>query len=642
MKSFTQILQKYHWLAYPLFALKILIFYWVTDMLDMLVVIEVPLLTFLFLVTVYEVFSFKESRIRRIGFITVYGLITLVFLANAAYSSYFGRYISINQLYQIGSLAQIASDGNVVGETVSPLCLLTLLDYPLVILCYLGRNRGRKGMVDELLSVLNSPDKKKGKCFLSFLTVVFHTALYTLAICCLYYYGANPENLRSVQKINHIEIFTYHTSDAIFHVKGRLNAGKVDEEKLQQAVRENVPASEGSYLKGLARGKNLILIQTESLNDFVIGAKYRGEEITPNLNKLLKTDTFYFDQFYSTTGVGNTADAEFSVLNGLYGNDVRECYRKYVDNTFNGLPWMLREEGYEAMAFHGYIKTFWNRCEAYKNQGFSHFYSEEELEMTQKSGFGLTDKELFRQSVDILSKKKQPFFAFMITLTNHIPYDLDPSLASLSLAPEDINTTFGRYLQTVRYTDEAFGDLIDYLKEKDLYEDTMIVIYGDHQGMNIETPAVRLSMTRFLGRDYNYDEMLKVPLIIHIPGMEKSKTLHTVGGEVDIMPTIANLMDLDPGHPYVFGHDLLNAREGFLAQVSYVGKGSYISGQEKCIFNIGKDGSVEKGSRISIYDGSRMEPDVAASRKGSERSLALIDTCMQVLDANLINKYVKH
>ena len=46
----------------------------------------------------------------------------------------------------------------------------------------------------------------------------------------------------------------------------------------------------------------------------------------------------------------------------------------YVDNTYNGLPWMFRENGYSALAFHGYVKTFWNRSEAYKNQGFQHYY----------------------------------------------------------------------------------------------------------------------------------------------------------------------------------------------------------------------------------------------------------------------------
>ena len=303
---------------------------------------------------------------------------------------------------------------------------------------------------------------------------------------------------------------------------------------------------------------------------------------------------------------------------------------------------MFREKGYSAMAFHGYVKTFWNRSEAYKNQGFQHYYSEEELEQTQISGFGITDKEMFRQAVDILKTKQQPFFSFMITLTNHIPYELDQSLASLKLKDSDVGSTFGNYLQTVRYTDEAFGKLIEYLKKNDMYDNTVIAIYGDHQGMNKETPSVQWKMTDFLGKEYDYDEMLNVPFIIHIPGLNESKVADTVGGEVDIMPTIANLMDLDTKQPYVFGHDLLNADEGFVAQISYVGEGSFITSDDNMLFTIGKDGTVASGRLMSLLDGSRKNINEKLCQKYSDRAQSLIDTCKEVLDNNLIANYITH
>ena len=445
-----------------------------------------------------------------------------------------------------------------------------------------------------------------------------------------------------MQKVNHIEFFTYHTNDILVNVVGKLQRGQVDEEEILATMEEIVPKSSGEDYKGVAEGMNLILIQTESLNDFVIGAEYNGQELTPNLNAMLEEHTFYFNHFYSTTGVGNTSDAEFAALNGLYPNDERECYRLYVDNTFQGLPWMLRGEGYGAYAFHGYVKTFWNRDEAYKTQGFQHFYSQEELDMTEVSGFGLTDKEMFRQAVDILKEKGEPFFSFMVTLTNHIPYELDPSLATLEVKESDKGSTFGNYLQTVRYTDEAFGDLVQYLKDAGLYENTMIVIYGDHQGMNMETPAVKSKMSQFLGREYNYDEMLNVPLIIHIPGLGEAKTIDTVGGQVDIMPTIANLMNVETGQPFVFGHDLLNADEGFVAQISYIGKGSFITGDNNMLFGIGKDSTVESGSLWDLRDGSRMNLNISLCQQYSDRANALIDTCKKVLDYNLIADYVTH
>lgn len=620
---------RHFWWVYLFLAAKIFFYYWQTDRLDMMNVYEVPVLTVLLLFGCFEMCSMGRGKAGRWIFYILYTLITLLMFADAAYSSYFGKYISVNQIYQIASLGQIAGDGNVIGAAVSPGCLLTLLDYPFVL--YFFKLRQKRG---EALSVMSM------KKFVPYIAV--HTILLIVMVCAWFYYGCNPYNLRSVQKVNHIEFFTYHTNDILVNVIGKLERNEVNKEEILNTMEEIVPKSSGEAYNGVAAGKNVLLIQTESLNDFVIGAEYNGQELTPNLNALLEEDTLYFNHFYSTTGVGNTSDAEFSALNSLYPNDERECYRLYVDNTFQGLPWILRREGYGAYAFHGYIKTFWNRDEAYKTQGFQHYYSQEELDMTEVSGYGLTDKELFRQSVDILKKKEQPFFGFMITLTNHIPYELDESLATLTLKESDKGTTFGGYLQTVHYTDEAFGALITYLKEAGLYENTMIIIYGDHQGMNMETPSVKSKMSEFLEKEYNYDEMLNVPLIIHVPGLGESKTIDTVGGQVDILPTIANLMDVEIGQPFVFGHDLLNAEEGFVAQISYIGKGSFITGDNQMLFAIGKDGTVESGRVWNLATGERMNRNDSLCQQYSDRANALIDTCKKVLDYNLIAEYVTH
>ncbi len=605
--------------------LKIFIFYWQTDRLDMMSIYEVPLLSILFFLCLW---TFCRGR-KKCGvglFFVIYIIITIVMFADAAYSSYFGKYISVNQIFQLASLTEIATDGNVLGAALNPLCLLTLVDMPLVLWLF-ARNK------DKLPAFL---EKRV------WIRHLIHWVIYGITICCFVYYGWNVTNERYVQKVNHIEFFTYHTNDIIVNVGGRIHRQSVDESQILEEMEEIVPKSEGNAYAGVAKGMNLILIQVESLNDFVIGADYNGQEITPNINELLREDTLYFDRFYSTTGVGNTCDAEFATLNSLYPNEERECYRMFVDNTFDGLPWMLRREGYDTMAFHGYIKTFWNRNEAYKNQGIEHYYSQEELELTEVSGFGLTDKEMFRQAVDILKTKSQPFFSFMITLTNHIPYDMPEELASLELLSEDENTTFGRYLQTVRYTDEAIGELIERLKEADLYDNTMIVFYGDHQGLNKETLDVKSAASQYLGKEYNFDEMLKVPLVIHIPGLNESKTITTLGGQVDTMPTIANLMGLTINQPYIFGHDLLNTKDEFIAQISYIGKGSYIDGNNDMIFAIGKDGTVENGEVFHVPDGETMNLNTQLCQSNSQRSERLVDLCKEVLNDNLIANYVTH
>ena len=121
-----------------------------------------------------------------------------------------------------------------------------------------------------------------------------------------------------------------------------------------------------------------------------------------------------------------------------------------------------------------------------------------------------------------------------------------------------------------------------------------------------------------------------------------AKTIDTVGGQVDIMPTIANLMNVETGQPFVFGHDLLNADEGFVAQISYIGKGSFITGDNNMLFGIGKDSTVESGSLWDLRDGSRMNLNISLCQQYSDRANALIDTCKKVLDYNLIADYVTH
>ena len=90
----------------------------------------------------------------------------------------------------------------------------------------------------------------------------------------------------------------------------------------------------------------MIVIQIEALQNFVIDAEYNGQELTPNLNRLIKGDSIYFNQYYSNIGKGNTADADFSSLNSLYPVIDGESYRLFEDNTYNGLPWLMREKGY--------------------------------------------------------------------------------------------------------------------------------------------------------------------------------------------------------------------------------------------------------------------------------------------------------
>lgn len=101
-------------------------------------------------------------------------------------------------------------------------------------------------------------------------------------------------------------------------------------------------------------------------------------------------------------------------------------------------------------------------------------------------------------------------------------------------------------------------------------------------------------------------------------------------------------MDLDTKQPYVFGHDLLNADEGFVAQISYVGEGSFITSDDNMLFTIGKDGTVASGRLMSLLDWQPEKYQRKLCQKYSDRLRSLIDTCKEVLDNNLIANYITH
>ena len=144
----------------------------------------------------------------------------------------------------------------------------------------------------------------------------------------------------------------------------------------------------------------------------------------------------------------------------------------------------LKEKGYSTFAVHGYEGEFWNRRNAYPNQGIDKYYAMEELDTSDIIGLGISDESMFHQAVGIMKEQNTPFFSFLITLTNHHPFEITEELADVPILPEDEDSKFASYLQTAHYTDKAIGAFIDELKAAGLYDNSIIILYGDHHGLN--------------------------------------------------------------------------------------------------------------------------------------------------------------
>lgn len=234
-------------------------------------------------------------------------------------------------------------------------------------------------------------------------------------------------------------------------------------------------------------------------------------------------------------------------------------YSQYESNTFYGLPWLLRDNGYKAWVFHGFEKEFWNRRAAYGNQGWERFISEEDFEFEEVIGMGITDKDFFHQCIEYLKGfGDDPYYGFLVTLTSHNPYDMPDKYHVLNLREEHEGTLLGNYLQSIRYFDDALGEFLEELKEEGMYENSVIALYGDHFAIQNSSEEINILMTDFLGHQYNYDDIMNIPLIIHLPGEEIGETISTVSSQLDFFPTIANIMGYDNTKGLVFGRDINN------------------------------------------------------------------------------------
>lgn len=312
---------------------------------------------------------------------------------------------------------------------------------------------------------------------------------------------------------------------------------------------------------GVAEDKNIIKIHLESFQTFLIDYKLNGKEVTPFLNKLAHggENMMYFDNFFHQTGQGKTADAELTMDNSLFGTPEGSAFVTKGQNTFQSLPAILaQKEDYTSAIFHSDDKTFWNRNQIYKQIGYDKFFHDDFYETNEENSvnLGLKDKGFFEQSIPMLQSLEEPFYAHMMTLTHHYPFNLDKEDATIAKGTTG-DTTVDNYFQTARYLDEAVKQFFHDLKESGLYKDSVIMIYGDHNGISQNHNR---AMKEVLGKEitpYQNAMNQRVPLWIRIPGVEGGVN-HTYGGQIDVMPTLLHLQGIKNNDYINFGTDLLS------------------------------------------------------------------------------------
>lgn len=360
--------------------------------------------------------------------------------------------------------------------------------------------------------------------------------------------------------VERMGILTFHAFDSY----NFFNSTIMNKDKITRADKENIiqffkekEKNRGTGLFGTANGKNLIIIQVEALQNFVINSRVGGVEVTPNLNRFIN-ESIYFDNYYTQVHGGNTSDAEFMTNTSLYPVKEGAVYFRYPGNIYNSLPKLLKEQGYFTAAMHGYNGSFWNRTNMYKTLGFDRFFSNKDYVIDEIRGWGISDRSFLRQTLEKLTNMQKPFYSFIITLSSHHPFVDFENDESLDVG--DFKATqVGDYLKAIRYADDALGQFLDGLKQKGFFENSIIVIYGDHDAIKSDNHDI---LDKFLGNekdDVTRAQYYKVPLIVHIPGQSLKGTRNMPGGQIDLMPTLLNLFGIGP--EYCLGNDLFNIKE---------------------------------------------------------------------------------
>lgn len=364
--------------------------------------------------------------------------------------------------------------------------------------------------------------------------------------------------------VKYLGLQAYTIYDGVKTTHNSVVKARADQDQLKPVlnfIHHNYAGPNIQY-EGVAKGKNIFIIHLESLQQFMIDYKQDGQEVMPNLNKLYHAnDTLAFDNFFHQVGQGKTADAEMMLENSLYG--LPEGSAMVTDgttNTFQSAPALLHQKlGYTTASFHGDVPSFWNRDNAYKSFGYQYFFSKEYYPKTKDydAGYGMKDKIFMKESAHYIEQLPQPFYAKIITVTNHYPYILDKQ--NKDIQPWNTgDDTVDPYVQTARYLDESLGEFLDYLDKSGLRQNSVLILYGDHYGIsNNHQPAIAQILHKKKVTNYDLAMFQKVPFMINMPGL-KGGIDHTYGGEIDVLPTLEDLLGISSKNYIQFGQDLLS------------------------------------------------------------------------------------
>lgn len=308
---------------------------------------------------------------------------------------------------------------------------------------------------------------------------------------------------------------------------------------------------------------NLLIVFAESLESWVLEKKVDGKEITPCLNSLLKEkSTLYAPNVLTQVKGGRSIDAQLMICSGLLPLMSGTYSSLYYDNTFYTLQKAMRGLKHSR----SYLLTIdkvstWNQGAVARSFGTDTIISYHDFKMTEAFGTHkrIGDASFFQQCREKIErgevwKPGESVYMQFVTYSGHAPFKLPDHLRTITF-PASIPEKAADYMTTAHYTDKAIGDFVAYLKTLPQYKETIVVIVGDHEGLAsyrqelVGNPAYRGLVS---------DKQLTPFIVLNSPvGMRYDKFM----GQIDIYPTLLNLMQLDAYRWHGLGQSILDPRK---------------------------------------------------------------------------------
>lgn len=548
-----------------------------------------PLLTdFLFLLLISYIGGLIKPKNQFKYYITWGIILSLICLIHTVYYS---NYISFASVSFLSTATELGGYTNALFENILEIKDFIFL-FEIFALIFVNRQLKIKNGYNKFSSF-----KKLGlvKNVIIFLVII---SLFSFSLITKGLNRLNQQwNRASI--VRDFGIYVYQANDIVSSLKTRVNVifGYDSAYKTFREYYDNKEyKKQNNKYSNIFEGKNVIVIHGESLQSFTMNLKFNGKVLTPNLNKLAR-EGIYFNNFYSQESVGNSSDSEFTSLSSLLPSSSGTVFMNYFDRNYETILKLLKDKDYYTFSMHANNGSAWNRNITYKSLGYDKFYAyTNDYEIDEVIGLGLSDKSFFRQSVEKIkqiNEEHKNFYGTLVMLSNHTPFsDLEKFDYDLSyktgIIDEETNeeiidpwlegTRIGNYLKSVHYADEAIGELIEELDEAGILDNTIIVLYGDHdcklkqsefkklyESEHYKDVLINPYDTVGIIDNFTYEINRKVPFFIwskDLLNTNKNVKVDTVMGMIDIMPTLSNMLGVKP--KYALGNDMFSIKNNIV------------------------------------------------------------------------------